>query len=181
MKTAGIALGALGLSLALTACGSGSDSTSSEPTPTQDASTSETAVESKSTPEESDAVNASTPSPSPEQTLDAPEDVFNGEVIDLGSVEVSVGDRIGVPVPRDMVFGGDSAAWDFQLDLGTLVEQADLEREDVPETLMVADSSAEESTLIYDVVASGEGVMRLSFTNPDSGESTMLVVRITSS
>ena len=187
MKRIAVASSIACLGLVLTACGGGAeeDSAASAPSPAasvthegagsdgQDAdllAVPETsAVEGELSSSESDA----------DMTLTTG-DSFEGEVVDLGIVEVSVGDRIGVPVPSDLIFGSDFASWNFELTLDPLVEQADLNREVTGQTFNVAAPTQQETALSYDIVAAGEGAIQISFTNPETGESTMIVVRIKS-
>jgi len=187
MNRIALASSIAGLGLVLTACGGGSEEGSTAANPSPSASVTQEGAASDGLDGEMAAVpdtnaaedESSSSEPNSDMTV-APEDSFEGEVVDLGMVEVSVGDRIGVPVPNDLIFNGDPATWNFQVQLDPLVQQADLNREDVGDFMFVADPTADESALSYDIVAAGEGAIRISFTNPEGGESTMIVVKITS-
>ena len=147
-----------------------------EVTITVDGETTTFAVEVEEVPGSTD------PSPTSNESLAVPDETFEGEITDLGTVEASVGDRISVPVPTDVVFGGgyDYVDWDFEVVLDPTIEQADLERTDVGKTISAAENKSDQSGLIYDVVAPGNGSIQISFTHPETKEASLIKVEVVS-
>ena len=70
--------------------------------------------------------------------------------------------------------------WDFEVALDPTIEQADLERTDFGKTISAAQEKPDQSGLIYDVVAPGNGSIQISFTHPEIQEASLITVDVVS-